>query len=296
MSRILIVGGSGFLGRRIVSAALERGHTVTIVSRGRPQIAGCRVVGYDALEGAVASSDVVINLAGENVGGRRWSAPVRQAILSSRLDVTRRIAEAIRSAPVKPALISASAVGYYGDTYVPSNEGMGAGQTFLAEVTRQWEEAAMSINTCTRVACMRIGVVLDPNEGALAKLLLPMRLFIGGVLGSGRQMLPWIHRDDVVDAILWAATDDAARGPYNVVAPQCVSMRQFTKTLAACLGRPSFFPVPTPLLRLLLGKQADIVLHSHYVVPMRLLGTTFRFRHPELKGALQNLLDTAHMR
>ncbi|HBB26855.1 MAG TPA: TIGR01777 family protein [Bacteroidetes bacterium] len=290
MSTILIVGGSGFLGRRIASAALERGHSVTIVSRGRPSVAGCSVVGYDTLEEAVRSVDVVINLAGENVGARRWSARVRQAILSSRVDITKRIAEAIRRAPVKPALINASAVGFYGDTYVPSNEGMGAGQTFLADVTRQWEDAAMSASDVTRVVCLRVGVVLDPTDGALAKLLLPMRLFVGGVLGSGRQMLPWVHRDDVVQAFLWAAAEPTASGPYNVVSPQCVSMREFTKTLGACVGRPSLLPVPGGLLRLLLGKQADVVLHSHYIVPMRLLGTSFRFRYPELKGALQNLL------
>ena len=290
MSNILIVGGSGFLGRRIASAAIERGHSVTVVSRGRPSIAGCSVVGYDALETAVQSVDVVINLAGENVGARRWSARVRQAVLSSRVDITKRIAEAIRRSPSKPALINASAVGFYGDTYVPSNEGMGAGQTFLADVTRQWEDAAMSASDVARVVCLRIGVVLDPHDGALAKLLLPMRLFVGGVLGSGRQMLPWVHRDDVVEAFLWAATEPTAAGPYNVVSPQCVSMREFTKTLGACIGRPTLFPVPGGLLRLLLGKQADVVLHSHYIVPMRLPGTSFRFRYPHLKGALENLL------
>jgi uncharacterized protein (TIGR01777 family) len=290
MSSLLIVGGSGFLGRRIADAAVRRGHSVTVVSRGRPAIAGCTVIGYDGLEQAVGLADVVINLAGENVGARRWSAKVRYAILSSRVDTTRRIAEAIRLAPSKPALINASAVGYYGDTYVPSNEAMGAGQTFLADVTRKWEEAAMSVSSITRVVCLRVGVVLDPSEGALAKLLLPMRLFVGGVLGSGRQMLAWVHRDDVVEAFLWAATNESAYGPYNVVAPQSASMRQFTKALGECIGRPSFFPVPGGLLRLVLGRQADVVLHSQYAVPMRLLGTDFTFRHPELKGALQDLL------
>ncbi|MBU3699462.1 MAG: TIGR01777 family protein [Candidatus Kapabacteria bacterium] len=292
MSSLLIVGGSGFLGRRIADVAVSRGHSVTVVSRGRPTMPGCNVIGYDGLEKAVASVDVVINLAGENVGARRWSARVRHAILSSRVDTTRRIAEAIRSAPSKPALVNASAVGYYGDTYVPSNEAMGAGQTFLADVTRRWEEAAMSVSDVTRVVCLRVGVVLDPSEGALAKLLLPMRLFVGGVLGNGRQMLAWVHRDDVVEAFLWAATDVSAYGPYNVVAPEAASMRQFTKALGACIGRPAILPVPSGVLRLALGKQADVVLHSQYAVPMRLLGTSFRFQYPDLKGALHNLLRT----
>lgn len=290
MSSLLIVGGSGFLGRSIASAALQRGHSVTIISRGRASVTGCSVLGYDSLESAVAACDAVINLAGENVGTRRWSAKVRQAILSSRVDTTRRVVEAIRSAPCKPALINASAIGFYGDTYVPSNEGMGAGQTFLANVTKAWEDAAMEGADCTRVVCMRIGVVLDPSDGALAKLLLPMKLFVGGVLGSGRQMFPWVHRDDVVEAFLWAAITESASGPYNVVAPHCVSMREFVHELGSVLGRPTLLPVPGFALRLLLGRQADMVLHSHNIVAMRLQGTTFRFRFPDLKGALQNLL------
>ena len=290
MSSYLIVGGSGFLGRQIASAAIAGGHSVTIISRSRRTLPGCAVLGYDALDSAVASSDVVINLAGENVGTRRWSQKVRHAILASRVETTGQIVAAIRKAPSKPALINASAIGYYGDTYVPSNEAMGAGQTFLASVTKAWEDAAMDASDTTRVVLLRIGVVLDPADGALAKLLLPMRLFFGGVLGSGQQMFPWVHRADVVDAFLWAASTESASGPYNVVAPQCVSMREFVRELGAVMGRPTFFPVPGFALRLLLGRQADMVLHSANVVPMRLLGTSFRFRFPELKGALHNLL------
>ncbi|MFM8771904.1 MAG: TIGR01777 family oxidoreductase [Candidatus Kapaibacterium sp.] len=291
MSTILLVGGSGFLGRRIASAAVERGHSVTIVSRGRSAMSGCTVLGYDALESAVASCDVVINLAGENVGARRWSAKVRHSILSSRIDTTRRVVEAIRQAPSKPALVNASVIGFYGDTYVPSNEAMGAGQTFLATVTKAWEDAAMEAADSTRVVCLRIGVVLDPQDGALSKLLLPMKLFVGGVLGSGRQMFPWVHRDDVVQAFLWAAENASARGPYNVVSPHCVSMAEFVRTLGRVLHRPTLLTVPGGALRLLLGKQADMVLHSHYIVPTRLLGTSFRFAYPDLEGALRNLLS-----
>ncbi|MEN9281997.1 MAG: hypothetical protein RL594_932 [Bacteroidota bacterium] len=291
MSTIVIVGGSGFLGRRIATAARERGHVITIISRKPSPVDGCTVVDYGQLERAIASADVVINLAGENVGTRRWSARVRDSIRSSRVDVTRRIVAGIMAAPSKPVLVNASAIGFYGDTHVPSNEAMGAGQTFLADVTKQWEDAAMEASRTTRVVCLRIGVVLDPNDGALAKLLLPMRLFIGGVLGSGRQMFPWVHRDDVVEAFLWAASTPTASGPYNVVSPQCVSMRTFVRTLGEVLHRPTFVPVPGFALRLLLGKQADMVLHSHYVVPMRLLGSTFRFAYPDLRDALRQLLQ-----
>ena len=161
----------------------------------------------------------------------------------------------------------------------------------MATVTKAWEDAAAEAADVTRVVCLRIGVVLDPQDGALAKLLLPMKLFVGGVLGSGRQMFPWVHRDDVVMAFLWAAENASAHGPYNVVSPHCVSMAEFVHTLGHVMHRPTLFPVPGGALRLLLGKQADMVLHSHYIVPTRLMGSSFRFAYPDLNQALRNLLS-----
>jgi uncharacterized protein (TIGR01777 family) len=173
---------------------------------------------------------------------------------------------------------------------VPSNEAMPSGQTFLAIVVRQWEEAAEEARASTRVALMRVGVVLDREEGALPKLMLPMRLGIGGPLGSGRQWFPWVHRDDVIGAFMWAAESADASGPYNVVAPEAVTMSEFTRVLGTVLHRPSWLPVPSFALRVLLGRQADVVVHGQYVVPQRLLGTTFRFRHPVLNEALRSLV------
>lgn len=291
MKHIVITGGTGFLGGAITQALLERGDRVTVVSRGARSVPGCSVVGWDALQQAVDTADAVVNLAGSSVGGPRWSAKVREEILSSRVDATRRVVEAINKAPQAPCLISASAVGFYGNTMVPSNEAMGVGASFLAVVTDAWEREAVKASQETRVAIMRIGVVLDALQGALPKMVAPMRLFVGGVLGSGRQWLPWVHVEDVVSAFLWAIDNDEAYGVINVVAPEAVTMKTFTTTLASVMQRPSWLPVPGVALRLLLGRQADVVLHGQHVIPNRLMGSNFKFAFPSLRKALEHLLS-----
>jgi uncharacterized protein (TIGR01777 family) len=291
MKHIVITGGTGFLGGAITRALLDRGDRVTIVSRGARPIPGCSVVGWDALQQAVDTADAVINLAGSSVGGPRWSAKVRHEILNSRLDATKRAVDAIKKAPHAPCLVSASAVGFYGNTMVPSNEAMGAGATFLAVVTDAWEREAVKASQDARVAIMRIGVVLDAAEGALPKMVTPMKMFVGGVLGSGRQWLPWVHVQDVVSAFLWAVDNEEAYGVINLVAPEAVTMKTFTTALASVMGRPSWLPVPALALRLLLGQQADVVLHGQHVVPNRLLGSNFTFAFPSLRKALGHLLS-----
>lgn len=291
MKHIVITGGTGFLGSAIARALVERGDRVTIVSRGARTVPGCSVVGWDGLQQTVDAADAVINLAGSSVGGPRWSAKVRHEILSSRIDATKRVVDAINNAPHAPCLVSASAVGYYGNTMIPSNEAMGVGATFLAVVTEAWEREAVKANPDTRVAILRIGVVLDTKQGALPKMVTPMRMFIGGVLGSGRQWLPWVHVQDVVSAFLWAVDNDDAYGVINVVAPEAVTMKTFTNTLAGVMQRPSWLHVPGIALRLLLGRQADVVLHGQHVVPNRLMGSNFRFAFPSLRKALEHLLS-----
>lgn len=288
MKRYILTGGTGFLGRAITAALQRRGDDVVTITRGHGNGRDLRT--WEELSEVVDGAHAVINLAGSSVGGPRWSARVRHEILTSRTESTRKVVDAIGHAQQPPALISASAVGFYGNTLIPSNEALPAGQTFLAEVTAAWEREADRARAHTRVCTMRIGVVLDAREGALPKMALPMKLGIGGPLGSGRQYLPWVHRDDVVGAFLWASDDVSAFGPYNVVAPESVTMRQFASTLGTVLHRPSWLPVPSPILRLLLGKQADVVLHGQYVIPSRLLGTPFHFAHPHLASALRDLL------
>lgn len=289
MNTVVLAGGSGFLGRHLASALRQQGFSVITVSRSVPKGGDGSTVSWEALPDVVDGATAIVNLAGSNIGGKRWSNKVRHEILQSRVDATRRIVAAIRSAKHPPALINASAVGYYGNTFVPCNEAIPAGQTFAAQVVDKWEHEANAAADVTRVAILRIGVVLDAKEGALPRLTLPMKLFIGGPLGSGRQWFPWVHLDDVVNAFVWAITTHDASGPYNVVAPDDVTMRQFAKELGRMLHRPSWLRVPEFILRLLLGRQADIVVHGQHVIPMRLPGTSYRFTHPTLAEALRRI-------
>ncbi|MFN5874862.1 MAG: TIGR01777 family oxidoreductase, partial [Ignavibacteria bacterium] len=291
MKRIVITGGTGFLGKAIAQQLVSRGDQVVIISRGSHSVPGCTVDGWASLRRHVAEADAVINLAGSSVGGPKWSARVRNEILVSRTESTQQVVDAVLASPKAPCLINASAVGYYGNTMLPSSEAMGAGATFLATVTSAWEHEAMKASRHVRVACMRIGVVLDAAQGALPKMLLPMRLFVGGVLGSGRQWLPWIHIDDVVAAFVWAVDNEEVYGAVNVVAPESATMKEFITLLGRVVRRPTWLPVPAFALRLLLGRQADVVLHGQHVLPNRLQALGFRFAHPTLRNALEDLLS-----
>lgn len=290
MKRIVITGGTGFLGTKIIAACIAQGYSVTLVSRSPRSTPGYAVVGWDQLSTVVSSADVVMNLAGSSVGGPRWTWKVRKEILDSRIKATRAVVSAIRNAETPPVLINASAVGFYGDTMVPSSEAMGAGTTFLAEVTSAWEREAMLASDVTRVACMRIGVVLDPSQGALSKMLLPIKIGVGGPLGSGKQWFPWIHIDDVVRSFVWAIDNNLVHGPVNLVAPDACTMKQFVTTVAQVLRRPALFRVPEAVLRIVLGGQADIVVHGQHVLPTRLQVLGFGFTHPTLENALKDLL------
>jgi uncharacterized protein len=292
MNHIVLAGGSGFLGTALASKLLSKGFQVTCISRtGRSPQGALARRWTDDVRSIIDGADAVINLAGANVGAKRWSKLYRREILQSRIEATRVIVDAIAASTKPAALINASAVGYYGNTTVDVNEGHPAGATFLAEVTRQWEAEACRAKAMTRVALMRIGVVLDRSDGALAKLLPLLRLGLGGPLGTGRQWFPWVHRDDVVNAFLWAA-EGTAYGPYNVVAPQQVTMLDFVQNVGRIIHRPAGLKVPSAVLRFLLGEQADIVLHGQRVRPFRLEADGFTFTYTNLNAALQNLLCT----
>jgi len=295
MKTIIIAGGSGFLGKHIATALRQLGYGVVTVSRTGAPTGNGNTVPWDALTGVVDGAHAVVNLAGTNVGGKRWSQRVRHEILYSRINATEKIVNAIRSATKPPALINVSGTGFYGNTMTPCSEAMGAGKTFLAEVTRAWEEEAMKASTLTRVAILRLGAVLDANEGALPRLALPMRFGVGGPLGSGRQWFPWIHRIDAVQAFVWAIENNLASGPYNVVAPDAERMEDVASTLGRVLHRPSWLRVPSAVLRLLLGRQADVVLHGQLALPTRLIGAGFPFKFPNLEGALHNLYPSSRV-
>jgi uncharacterized protein (TIGR01777 family) len=288
--KIIVSGGSGFVGKPLVQRLLKRGDEVLILSRDPAKVSAGRSIPWSAVDEA-GSADVVINLAGENVGSGRWTAERKRRILESRLGATSALVEAMRRAPSKPrTFISASAVGFYGvhgDETLDETSPNGAG--FLAEVTRRWEEIAQSADGIARVTIFRFGVVLARGGGALQKMLLPFRLGIGGPIGSGHQWMSWVDREDVLRAMEWAIDRPEVRGTYNITAPEPVRNRDFARALGRVLHRPSFMPVPGFLLRLMFGDMADeALLGGQRVIPARATREGFTFAYPTLDSSLRH--------
>jgi uncharacterized protein (TIGR01777 family) len=299
--KVVVAGGTGFIGRPLVEALLLRGWQVTVLSRSAaPALpAGVRaarwdggVAGAGAWRDAVAQADAVVNLAGESIGAGRWTAERKRRILQSRVGATRALVEAMVAAglpQVPRVLVSASAVGFYGPRGdEPVTEDAGPGSDFLSRVCVAWEaEARRAAGRGVRVALPRIGLVLAADGGALPRMALPFRLFAGGPLGSGRQWVPWIHREDLVALLLLLITEPAAHGPVNAVAPEPVTGREFARALGRALRRPSWLPAPAAALRLLLGEAADgLLLSGQRALPRKAEALGYRFRHPTLAGAL----------
>jgi len=241
------------------------------------------------LEGAYA----VINLSGEPIAGKRWTAIQKKELRDSRLNTTRALVDAIAKSKSKPEVfLNASAIGYYGPRGDEAlEESAAAGQGFLAALCTEWEKEALRAELLgVRTVLLRTGIVLSKEGGALAKMLPPFQFFIGGSLGSGKQMMSWVHIDDEVNAIVKALEDPGIRGPVNLTAPSAVSMREFAKTLGKVLKRPSCFPVPGIALKLLLGEMSEMLLTGQNVCPRKLLTHGFQFQFPALKKALQDLV------
>lgn len=295
MAKIVVAGGSGFIGEPLVRHLLSRGDDVAVVTRNPAKVRAGRAVQWDpkaqgAWSAEVASADVVINLAGENVGAGRWSAERKRRILDSRVDATRPLVEAMRGQQRQRTLINASAIGYYGlHGDEPLDESAPSGDGFLAEVTRRWEELAREAEPLARVVILRFGVVLARDGGALGKLLLPFRLGAGGPIGSGSQWMSWISRDDVIGLIDWAIDNAQMRGTYNATAPQPVTNRDFARALGRALHRPALIPAPALALRLALGAEManEMLLGGQRVLPVRTLGEGYVFKHPEVAEALR---------
>jgi uncharacterized protein len=295
--KVVLTGATGLIGARLVRALRARGDEVTVLSRdpGRAAagLAGVDAVGWSMLDepapaAALAGRDAVVHLAGENVA-QRWSAPARERIEATRVTGTRNLVAGLRAADPRPrALVSASAVGYYGprgDERVP--EPTPPGDDFLARVCVGWErEAAAAREHGLRVACMRNGVVLDAAGGALARMLPFFRLGVGGPVAGGGQYLPWIHVDDVVGLYLAAIGDERWDGAFNASAPEPVTNREFSKALGRALRRPAFAPVPALAVRALYGDMAEIVITGQRAVPERALALGHAFAWPDLDPAL----------
>ncbi|MFS8885708.1 TIGR01777 family oxidoreductase [Synechococcus sp. H70.2] len=302
--RIAITGGSGFIGRRLVARLLERGDEVLVLSR-RPEQARrvlgasphLKLLGYDpyqpqAWASALEGYEAVVNLAGEPLASSRWTEAKKREIRRSRVETTQALVQALASLDPKPqVLISSSAVGYYGSRPEgdPLTEAAPPGQGFLAEVCQAWEAAARPAEELgIRLAILRTGIVLGPAGGALAQMLLPFQFFLGGPLGSGKQWVSWIHRDDWVSLVCFLLQQGS--GVFNATAPNPVQMEEFCHTLGQVLARPSWLPVPALALELLLGEAAQVVLTGQRVIPQAALQLGFTFQYPHLKEALQQIL------
>jgi len=236
----------------------------------------------------------VVNLAGESIAARRWSERQKHEIRDSRLRATASLTAAIRQVARAPkVIVSGSAVGYYGDRGDETiTESSGPGRDFLAGVADAWETAANQVAARTRVALVRTGIVLDRKGGALAKMLPPFQLFVGGPLGSGRQYMPWIHKEDWVRLVTFAMTHEGARGPLNATAPAPVTNAEFSKALGRALHRPSLLPAPAFALRLALGEMADaLLLGGQRALPVRATDLGFSFRYSNIDHALSNVLS-----
>jgi len=294
--RIVISGGSGFLGRALTDTLRAAGHQVLVLTR-RPGREGDLLwspeTGGGAWAAAVHAADVVINLAGEGIADRRWSPARKEAILQSRLRATRALAETLRDA-VRPAIfVSGSAIGIYGDCGEEAvTEARAPGADFLAHVCVEWEAAANAIADRTRVVLLRTGIVLERDGGALPQMALPFRFFVGGPVGSGRQYLSWIHRDDWVGLVTWAIHNSTLTGPINLTAPHPVRNADFARALGEALGRPSLLPVPAFALRVAVGEMADVaLLGSQRVLPAVATAGGFTFQYPEVREALRSIYE-----
>jgi hypothetical protein len=292
--RVVIAGGTGLLGSRLTRALRADGIEVTILTR-RPSRDGERAWMPGSADNewrdAVESADVVVNLAGESIAGGRWSAARKAAIRDSRVRATRALAAAIGGARRPPVFVSGSAVGIYGprgDEVV--DEETPPGSDFLAGVGRDWEREALEAARVTRVVLLRTGLVLAREGGALPPLARPIRLFVGGPLGPGTQVMPWIHVEDWVRLVRWAAARHEVSGPLNLTAPRPVTNREMVATLGRVLRRPAILPAPAFALRIILGEMADaLLLSGQRAVPAKALRLGFEFRHPELEPALRHI-------
>jgi uncharacterized protein (TIGR01777 family) len=290
--RITMTGASGRLGSLIAQALRDRGDEVTILSRSADK----GDVQWDPTAGpapaeALAGRDAIVHLAGEDIA-QRWNDETLRRIRESREVGTRNLVEGLRVADPKPqALISASAVGYYGNRHDPIDEEAPPGDDVLADVCVAWErEAQHAEEFGTRVVRVRTGVVLDRHGGALQKMLLPFRLGVGGPVAGGRQPLPWIHVEDVVGIYVQAIDDDRWRGAINATAPRPVTNKEFSKALGKAIRRPAIAPVPTFALRILYGGMAKLVVEGQRAIPRRALELGYEFRHPDLDEALRSAL------
>jgi uncharacterized protein (TIGR01777 family) len=305
--RVFLTGGTGLIGRRLTKLLLDRGDTAVVLTRRYGEARQLLTHRAELIEGdpmqpgpwmsAIDSCDAVVHLAGENVFARRWSPEFKQLLVDSRVKSTRNVVQAIGGKPQRPdgqpkVLVNASAIGIYGprgDEEV--TEETAPGNDFLADLCVEWEKAAHAVEPSgARLAIVRVGVVLDPEGGALAKLLTPFKLGVGGPVAGGKQWMSWIHHEDITGLMLFALDNPEVRGPLNGTAPNPETNRDFSRALGRALHRPSFLPMPRFALRLAIGGAAEIVATGQRVIPRRPLALGYNYKYPIVEAALAQLL------
>jgi uncharacterized protein (TIGR01777 family) len=298
---ILITGATGLVGRNLIGKLIERGDKVFVISRSadkaKKQLAEISdAASWDDEEKIIQfinNADSIVNLAGENVMAQRWNEDHKKNIYDSRINTTAKLVQLIKRAESKPdSFVSASAVGYYGTgRNKECTEDAPPGDDFLAKVTMDWEAEAEKVESAgVRRVSLRIGIVLSTEDGALAKMITPFKYFIGGPLGSGKQWFPWIHISDLTDFFIYAINMNMLSGPFNAVSPGIVTMKEFCKTMGKVMSRPSFFNVPSFVIRLIFGEGAGAVLSGNKIIPENTLVRGFSFTYKHHEEALKNLL------
>jgi uncharacterized protein len=298
MMRVLITGGTGFIGSALTRSLTGQGFEVTVLSRNPESVEKICGSGINALNNLNQlkpedTYQVIVNLAGAPIFDVRWSDARKQIIRDSRINLTKQLVEGIARMTVKPELlISGSAIGYYGDQGdTVLTEQSATRQDFSQQLCTDWEnEAKKAEQFGVRVCLIRTGLVLAGGGGLLQRMLPPFRLGLGGQIGNGKQWMSWIHRQDWIAIVRLMIADSSMQGPYNATTPNPVTNSEFTRTLAHCLKRPALLPVPPWLLKILLGEMSELVLGSQRVIPERLLAQGFRFQYTDLSSALNQAL------
>ncbi len=297
--KIVVTGGTGFIGTPLVQRLIAVGHEIVILSRtaapGPPRCVAWTPGQPGDWEREIDGAGAVIHLAGKNIFENRWNDSVRAELRSSRIESTRAVVSAIGKAARRPAaLVNASAIGLYGPRGEDElDENAPSGSDFLATLVSDWEKEAVAAEGLgLRVVRLRFGIVIHPSGGALAQMLPYFKMFVGGPLGSGRQWFSWVSRDDVLGAIEFVLGRDDVRGAFNVTAPHPVRQADFCKALGAALSRPSWMPVPGFAVRLKFGGVSEALLASQRVVPAALLKAGYGFKHPEAGPALREMMGS----
>lgn len=294
--RVLVTGGTGFIGRVLIASLLARRHSVMVLTRSVAAAAKLQpaTVQFSESLDQLGGVDAVVNLAGANLGEGRWTAARKRIFYESRIGTTQKLIGWMATLSVKPSvLISGSAIGYYGlhgANAVTENDSAAA--DFLGQLCADWESEAIEAETLgVRVCRVRIGIVLGPKGGALAKMLPPFKLGLGGPMGSGRQWMSWIHCDDLVTLICELLTHSAAKGAFNATAPNPITNSQFSQALGAALHRPACLPMPSLLLKITLGEMSDLLLTGRRVLPARAQEIGFKFQYPTLESCLHAIIQ-----